>query len=321
MPGLQLDASSVQVQRDAMNTMVEEFIQKLPPLPPELEEFWIEIPTPDGWVSKTKVVKTTNATSAPLIVLFYGGGFFGGAPDQMTRPAREFAEKFGACVVCPTYRLLPEERWPVPMQDGYEVVRWLSSNAENKLGVDLSAGFVVGGASAGATISSIVAGLSVSPQSREIGPQVAGLAKPITGLFLCCGLFLTESIVPPEYKAMWTSRNENKDSVPMSTEAIQMIIDALEADHRSPWFSPVYELVKSELDFPKTYFQSCGLDPLRDDAVVFEKILASRGGKTKIDHFPEDGHTAWVAMPAEHQSTNPTFEEGTMRGMEWLLQK
>jgi len=202
MSGLQLDTTSIEARREAMNAMVDDFVEKLAPLPPQPEEFWIDIPSPSGWASKTKVFKTKNATSALLIVLFYGGGFFGGAPNQMTRPAREFAEKFGACVACPSYRLLPEERWPVPMQDGYEVVRYLSSNAEKELGVDLSAGFIVGGASAGATLPGVIAGLSISAQSREVGPQVAGLAKPITGLFLCCGLQFTEDIVPAEYKAL-----------------------------------------------------------------------------------------------------------------------
>lgn len=149
--------------------------------------------------------------------------------------------------------------------------------------MNLSAGFIVGGTSAGATLSGVVAGLSISVQSREVGPQVAGLAKPITGLFFCCGFHFTEDTVPVEYKALWTSREESKDSVPMSGEALQMSINALQAESRSPWFSPFYQLSLSNDSFPKAYFQACGLDPVRGDAVVFERFLSSRGTETKID--------------------------------------
>jgi acetyl esterase/lipase len=312
----------IKARREGMDAMIDMAVASFNPLSAELEEFWIDIPTPSGWKSRTKIVRPkTPSSSSPLIVLFFGGGFMLGNPSMMTRPAREFAETFGACVACPTYRLLPEVDFPVPAQDGYDVVRYLSRNAEKELGVDLAAGFIVGGVSAGATISSVIAGISTNAHSRDNGTQIPNLAKPLTGVYLSVPLLLTADIVPDEYKPLWTSRDENKDIPPLTANEVDTVMSFVGSFSKSHWLSPVYPLSWSSDPYPPTYIQVGGRDILRDDGVIFEKIISSHGTKTKIDVFPKDPHASWVAGSQESESKNPTIEEGTMRGMKWLLQK
>lgn len=307
-------------RRQQSEVMIETVLKSFPPLSSDFEEYWIDIPIND-WTSKTKIIKPKNRSSLPLIVMFYGGGFAGGSPSQMTRPGREWAEKFGACVALPSYRLCPEVKFPVPQQDSYEAVRWLSLNAEKELGADLSSAFIVGGVSAGGTMAAAIAGLNTNAHSRDVGRQIPNLAKPLTGVYLACPQVFTEDTLPSEYKSIWRSREDNKDVEPLTADRLDMILTLLDADPKSPWFSPGPGLSWSSDSYPPTYFQACGGDVLRDDAVVLEKILSERGIRTKIDVFHEDPHATWSVVPYESKSSNPTLEEGTMNGMEWLLQQ
>jgi len=60
------------------------------------------------------------------------------------------------------------------------------------------------------------------------------------------------------------------------------VLSALQPDVSSPLWSPVN--ASSGLEgLPPVYLQACGLDPLRDDALIYEKILNAAGVKTKLD--------------------------------------
>ncbi|WP_376088785.1 alpha/beta hydrolase [Roseomonas sp. CCTCC AB2023176] len=61
------------------------------------------------------------APDAPLIVFFYGGGWTSGSRDGYGFVAYPLAA-LGALVAVPDYRLLPEGRWPVFLQDGAAAV-------------------------------------------------------------------------------------------------------------------------------------------------------------------------------------------------------
>jgi versiconal hemiacetal acetate esterase len=45
---------------------------------------------------------------------------------------------------------------------------------------------------------------------------------------------------------------------------------------------------------PPTYIVACGKDPLRDDALVFEKRLKAVNVKTKLDYYEGFPHMFWI---------------------------
>lgn len=306
-----------------MLKMTLDGIAKLPPLHDTLEELQIHIPVQSGWQSRTKVVRPKLGRTArrPLIVHFFGGGMMVGEPEQLLSPAREFAEAYGAVVVLPSYRLVPDVRWPVPYQDGWDILVWLSKHAEAELGANLDAGFIVGGVSAGASVSAVCGGLAMFPKSKE-AQAAPKLSKPLTGQFLCVPVLLVEEIVPEKYRAFFTSREENKNSEGLNAASLKEVMDGLQCtDYKSLWFSPAATLSNQE---PVTkipvYLEHCGLDPLRDDATIYSKLLESRGIPTRVTLLPEDVHNSWTVVDSSPKmSKNPTMEEAQMAGMKWLL--
>jgi acetyl esterase/lipase len=329
----QAETPQVPPEREAQRKMMHELelsgIKQLGPIPDSIEEFWTTIPLSDGWESKTKVMRPKQMSPGgkhPLIVLFHGGAFFVGTPDQVNRPARDFAEKFGAVVVCPSYKLAPENPWPTQMHNGLDILVYLSKNAESKFGANLDApdgGFIVGGFSAGGTIAAVIAGISVFGDGKNPAPK---LPKPLTGAFFGVTSFVVNEIVPEEYKSIFTSRVENANVEGLNAAGVQIALKALQCtDYHSPWFSPVNHFTGANSNLtakhPPTYIQVGKYDPLRDDGIIYQKILASHEIPTRFDLFPDDGHVAWTAQPNLSKSTNPTIGEATMSGMEWLLQQ
>lgn len=329
--------TAVHARRQELANLEQLANSKLPPIPNSIEQFWVNIALSDGWESPTLVVRpkplrgtsylespriSTSKTcqKRPLIIHFYGGGFACGSPLQVSLAARHFAQKFDATVLCPSYRLVPEHPWPQGLKDGMEIVRQVSSSETHHYGADPAHGFILGGVSAGAGIAAVVAGLTCND------PASYPLPRPLTGVFISIALLLVEEIVPAEYKTLWKSREENHDSESLSTASIEGLLTNLGCtDYTSPWFSPVNLATSNDNGLarhPPTYLQAGMLDSLRDDVVVYEKILAEAGVQTKMHVFPSDGHSALTCFNVlfETKSKNPTIQEATLEGMQWLVE-
>jgi versiconal hemiacetal acetate esterase len=69
-------------------------------------------------------------------------------------------------------------------------------------------------------------------------------------------------------------------------------------------------------DFPRTYSVACGLDPMRDDAIIMNNELAKAGVKTKIDIYPGLPHIFWVfdGLPSTRK-----FYENVLEGISFVL--
>ena len=109
--------------------------------------------------------------SYPLIVFFHGGGFCLGGLDTEEAICKLFCAKLHLVVLNVAYRLAPEHPFPAGVNDAFDAVAWASTQGVT-VGADLTQGFVVGGISAGATFSSVVAHLW-RDQQRE--PAISGV--------------------------------------------------------------------------------------------------------------------------------------------------
>lgn len=87
-----------------------------------------QIPTADGSTISALLYTPIRADRPlPCLIDFHGGGFvFKAAPHHFAL-ARAYATQTPCAVLFPDYRLLPEHRFPAPVEDAYSSLLWLDS--------------------------------------------------------------------------------------------------------------------------------------------------------------------------------------------------
>lgn len=126
------------------------------------------VPTRHGPV-RIRIYKPTASAPEKTFVYLHGGGWVLFSLDTHDRLMREYAARAGVAVVGVDYTRAPEARFPQPIEEVVDVVRWLRQNGGG-LGLDVSR-LVIGGDSAGGNLS-----VAVALSLRDAGDtQLAGM--------------------------------------------------------------------------------------------------------------------------------------------------
>lgn len=277
--------------------------------PPAEDTVEVEIPIPmsDGFTNMARVrkPKAPRVQGNPLVVLAFGGGFIAGDNRQMAIEASAFVRLFGAVVVSISYRLAPEHKFPRSWEDTWDNLVWLAQHAA-EIGADPTQGFIVGGTSAGAQLAAACA--------RKA--QVEPLACPLTGQWLCVPWLFTEQKVPAKWTHLFNSRGQNKDAPILGTADLDKVVEYTGLDLGSSWFSPVgadHPLA----GLPKTHIQVDGMDPLRDDGVLYDEILKEAGVESRCDLYPGVPHAHAAFMPGTEIARKAMVD--LLVGVGWML--
>ncbi|KAG6546672.1 hypothetical protein Mapa_011861 [Marchantia paleacea] len=113
----------------------------------------------------------------PVIVYFHGGGFAANGPNStfFCNVSRAVVKAANAVLVCVSYRLAPEFRYPTAYDDCFQALRWLQSDCQSgdlSSAVDPSQCFLMGD-SAGANIAHR---MMVKATQNNLGPlQIKGV--------------------------------------------------------------------------------------------------------------------------------------------------
>ena len=126
----------------------------------------------------------------PTIVSIHGGGWFYGSKELYSHYCMRLAQR-GFTVVNFDYRLAPENKYPSPLEDTFQVFRWMQQQGQ-KYGIDLNNVFVVGD-SAGGQIAFQALTILTNPDYAAM----FDFAPPADFRVRACGLNCGAYFIPP----------------------------------------------------------------------------------------------------------------------------
>ncbi len=163
---------SVEDARAGLLQMQSAYIAKLPV---DIEERTILV-GPRGNTAIRIVRPKASTATLPAVVYFHGGGWVLGDAETHDRLIREIAHGANAAVIFVEYTRSPEARFPVAIEEGYAVTKWVFETGR-MINVDPSR-IAVAGDSAGGNIAAAVTLLA----RERSGPQITfqALFYPVT---------------------------------------------------------------------------------------------------------------------------------------------
>lgn len=225
---------------------------------------------------RIRVYKPASTAPDKTFVYLHGGGWVLFSLDTHDRLMREYAVRAGVAVVGVDYTRAPEARFPQPIEEVVDVVRWLRANGD-RLGLDVSR-LVVGGDSAGGNLS-VAAALSL----RDAGDA------PLAGLVLNYGSY--------------DMRNVSESVVRFGGG------DYLLTTHMMHWFRwhylnspaeiehPLASPLRADLkNLPPSFMVITELDVLHDDSIEMAKALREAGNDVEARVYPGTVHSFLEAM-------------------------
>lgn len=284
------------------------------PIPDEVKETLHTVKARDGHDIPIKVYAPVKRStdSSPLIMLYHEGGWCQGDLNDEDHDARQLTRALNAVCVNVDYRLAPEHFFPTGLNDCYDVTTWAAKTATPEHGLlpaDPKAGFIVGGVSAGGNFAAVMCQLL----------RDEGFSPPITGQYLSVASLLWHGEVPDKWQAEYQSRMTSSEDPVLKniSSGGDAFLQILQVDPKDPRFSPL--LHKNLSDLPPAYFQICGLDPLRDENLLYARVLGEEHNTpVKVDLYEGLGHAGWFNWPELEQSKK--FFSDTVEGVKWLLQ-
>ncbi|KAJ7623551.1 alpha/beta hydrolase fold-domain-containing protein [Roridomyces roridus] len=257
-------------------------------------------------VVRSYIPVTEPASTFPLLVWMHSGGWTDGDIRVDDQLLRAICVESQITTVNVEYRLAPEHPYPTGLNDSYAAVKWAAESA-SRLSVDLKKGFVVGGASAGANLSAVVA-----HRARD---DAFFKANQLTGQLLQIPAVVHPEAVPEKYKPVLLSLEQNKDAPVLDRPAVDWFFEQYGGAPTNPEVSPL--LYKSHAGLPPTVLQICGMDLLRDEAILYNKLLQEEGVKTKMTLYPGVPHSFHPFVPTIAAAVK--LEKDFSEGLKWIL--
>jgi acetyl esterase len=228
-----------------------------PPFLPMRHERDLSLEVPGARLRARLYLPTSAPERPPLLVFFHGGGFVLGSIESHDRAVRVLAEQSSLAVLSVDYRLAPEHRAPTPIEDGFASYGWAREHAA-ELGVDPDS-VAIGGDSAGANISAVVAHLC-----RDRGAPLPALqlliypAVDLTCTFASHRTFGNGYAID-EARVEWFLAHYIRDHADRGRPEI------------SPWFAERFD------GLPPAIIITAGFDGLRDEAHAYAGRLRAAG--------------------------------------------
>jgi len=228
----------------------------------------IELPARDGFHLPARIYQSDDRSRGVLLYL-HGGGFTIGSVDTHDILCRELAALAGCSVLSLGYRLAPEHRFPVAVDDTWDALQWLADRRAT-LGLRADEPIAVGGDSAGGTLAAVAA-----LHARDIG------------LPLALQLLFYPGTAARQDSASHRRYHQGLVLEPAHIEYFFGHYIAL--DLREDWrFAP---LNAPDVDgVAPAWIGLAGCDPLFDDGIAYADRLRAAGVAVELEVWPGVTH-------------------------------
>jgi acetyl esterase/lipase len=143
-----------------------------PDLPEDVEQTIYHVKGSDGYGVPVYHLRKKDALPGsgptPAILHMHGGGYIGVSAEDATPSIAAYVSHSGIPIFSVDYRLAPENPFPIPLEDCWNSLLWLHSQAE-KFDVDVSRIAIMGESAGGG----LAAGLAPLARDRGLSPPLA----------------------------------------------------------------------------------------------------------------------------------------------------
>ncbi|KAK0391759.1 hypothetical protein NLU13_1258 [Sarocladium strictum] len=255
----------------------------------------------------------------PVYIHFHGGGFMTGTLASEDTICAGIAIGAGVMVLNVNYRHTPEHGYPTAWDDAEDAFEWLHDNIDAIHG-DAQA-VVIGGISAGAWLTaSLVLRKHLGQSTTSSRPSVAGQVLMIPCVtFLDCFGPLREKLANPRQ----SSYEENADAPILPLSIAKEYNHYLKVENPDPndlRLNPGHAKPEQVAGLPPTVFGIAGRDILRDEGLLYAKMLAEAGVPTDVNVYKGVPH-GFRRLGAHMPTTASRWDRTMVDGIKWALSK
>lgn len=227
----------------------------------------------------------------PVLLFFHGGGWVTESVENYDRVCSRMAQSTGHIVMSVEYRLAPEYRFPVPLEDCYAAAKALYTG-HLVLPADPDRITIIGD-SAGGNLAA-----AVCLKARD------------TGDFAPKKQILIYPAVSNCYtkKSPYKSVQENGQDYLLTAVKMEDYLKLYESsteDRQNPYFAPI--LAKDLSHMPETLILTAEFDPLRDEGEEYGKRLKEANNYVEIHRIPDALH-GYFALGIRFLHVQESFE-------------
>ena len=227
----------------------------------------------------------------PVLLFFHGGGWVTESVENYDRVCSRMAQSTGHIVMSVEYRLAPEYRFPVPLEDCYAAAKALYTG-HLVLPADPDRITIIGDSAGG----NLAAAVCMMARDRgDFFPKKQILIYP--ALNNC----YTED-------SPFESVKTNGTGYLLTAEKMEDYLKLYESspeDRQNPYFAPILEKDLSHM--PETLILTAEFDPLRDEGEEYGKRLKEANNYVEIHRIPDALH-GYFALGIRFLHVQESFE-------------
>lgn len=227
----------------------------------------------------------------PVLLFFHGGGWVTESVENYDRVCSRMAQSTGHIVMSVEYRLAPEYRFPVPLEDCYAATKALYTG-HLVLPTDPDRITIIGD-SAGGNLAA-----AVCLKARDTGEFIP---KKQILIYPALNNCYTEG---SPYKSV----QENGEGYLLTAVKMEDYLKLYESspeDRQNPYFAPILEKDLSHM--PETLILTAEFDPLRDEGEEYGKRLKEANNYVEIHRIPDALH-GYFALGIRFLHVQESFE-------------